>query len=372
MKIGILTYHFGTNYGGQLQCFALSKTLEAMGHDVEIINYIPQIYKTNLIGDIRRGLRVLKSNFSLNGIITAYYTIIKSSSMRKKFKNFQKDYLNIGEPCNLQNFTERYSHLNLIITGSDQVWAPSHHSTGAYFFNFNPEFKGKKISYAPCCAINNIEFEYKELLCTLLSKFDYISVRNKETQNFVKELIDKDVPIVADPTFLYNFNNFTSPRLPKGEYAVVYILGKEIDGGHKKVIDKIKSEKPLIPIYVISLTNDKPHYFYWANKTFWDLNPIDWVAFIKNASFLYTDSFHGVVFALKFHIPFVAYYKEGLRASRFIELKKCYSLNNVICNSDDLNGKTFGDIQPEFTKTDIISNNLIEISKNYLNKAIQL
>ena len=371
MKIGILTYHFGTNFGGQLQCYALSKTLEAMGHDVEIINYLPSTRKPSLIEDIRHGLRVLKNNFSVNGVITAYNTIVKSSAMRKNFEKFQKENLNIGKQCSLQDFTEKYSHLDLIVTGSDQVWAPAHHKTGAYFFNFSPEFNGKKISYAPCCAINKVEPQYKEQLSNLLSKFDAISVRNQETHDFVKALTGKDVPIVADPTFLYPFNKFTSARLPKGEYAVVYILGDEIVGGHKKIIEKINNEKPGMPVCVMSLTNSKPHYFSWADKTYWDLNPTDWVAFIKNASLLYTDSFHGVVFALKFHTPFIAYYKEGLRASRFIDLKNRFALNNIICNTNELNGKTLNTVQPEFAKTDAISNKLIETSKCYLNTALK-
>ena len=44
MKIGILTFHWATNYGAILQSYALQHTLTDMGHDVEIINYKPQNY----------------------------------------------------------------------------------------------------------------------------------------------------------------------------------------------------------------------------------------------------------------------------------------------------------------------------------------
>lgn len=41
MKIGILTFHWATNYGAVLQCYALQEYLREQGHDVEIINYKP-------------------------------------------------------------------------------------------------------------------------------------------------------------------------------------------------------------------------------------------------------------------------------------------------------------------------------------------
>ena len=41
MKIGILTFHHGTNYGGTLQAFATQKTIEALGHADVIVDYTP-------------------------------------------------------------------------------------------------------------------------------------------------------------------------------------------------------------------------------------------------------------------------------------------------------------------------------------------
>ena len=41
MKIGIITFHFVTNQGAVLQCYALQTYLEKLGHTVSIINYQP-------------------------------------------------------------------------------------------------------------------------------------------------------------------------------------------------------------------------------------------------------------------------------------------------------------------------------------------
>ena len=42
MKVAIVTWFHYHNYGTALQVTALYKTIQEMGHDVDIVNYIPQ------------------------------------------------------------------------------------------------------------------------------------------------------------------------------------------------------------------------------------------------------------------------------------------------------------------------------------------
>ena len=355
MKIGLLTYHFGTNFGGQLQCYALTKTLESMGHEVVVINYLPGSVKESILDDVKKNLRTIKNKFSLENLFSGFTSILLSRKMRKCFNDFRTSHLNVGPLCTLENFGNLYD-LDAVIVGSDQVWAPAHHKSAAYFFNFTPSFKGRKIAYAPCCAINKLE-ENKELIAKLLSEFSSISVRNTETYNFVNGLIGISPHIVVDPTFLYEFNEFKSNVVPKTKYILTYILGEEINDGHKVAIDRIREEYGNLPVYSICLTSSKPHYFVWSDKTFWSLNPIDWVDLVRNASFLYTDSFHGCAFALKFKIPFLAYYKEEIRASRFLDLKQRYGLKNIINKMSEIDGSLLTSLQPMSENYEIIQRN---------------
>lgn len=368
MKIGILTYHFGTNFGGQLQCYALMKTLESLGHEVTVINYIPGNNNASLMNDIKQSLRIIKRNISAENIITGLTSIFMSKRMRNSFDEFRNKHLNVGPLCNLENFNQLYK-LDAIVVGSDQVWAPAHHNSAAYFFNFKNGFNGRKISYAPCCAINKVESMYKERISSLLSSFDSISARNIETRNFVKDLTGKEAPIVSDPTFLHKFDEFTSQHTPKGNYILTYILGEEIDGGHKAIIEKIKKEYGNMPVYSISLTASKPHFYFWSDKTYYTLDPVDWVDFIRNAKFLYTDSFHGVAFALKFKTPFLAYYKEVIRASRFIDLMERYKLTNIINKVSDLEEQKLKALQPN-EETYKISESIKNKSFEYIKEAL--
>ena len=362
MNIGILTYQFGTNFGGQLQCHALFNVLTSMGHNVTIINYIPNKTRNAVYKDIKKALKELKKGCNYDRINTAYHILMSSRKMRTAFRNYQTAFLKIGLECTSpQEIVSKYPSLDAIIVGSDQVWAPAHHKSGVYFLNFTPPFRGKKIAYAPCCAINRVDQLYRQQTVKCLKNFDNLSARNIETQNFIKDLIGINAPIVADPTFLWDFKELLHSKKYAEKYILVYILGSEIQGGHLQAIHKIKQTHGNLPVFTISLTASKPHYFSWADKTFWTCSPIEWINLIRNASFLYTDSFHGVVFALKFHIPFLAYYTETIRASRFIDLKTRFKLNNIITNTDQISKSSV-----DFAFTDEKIKELKETSLQYL------
>lgn len=370
MTIGILTYQFAINYGAQLQCYALSHVLESMGHKVVVINYVPHNTGNLLLNDIRQAARQLKNGSGGECLHTAYHILTHGAKMRKAFRQYQDKYMNVGPFCaDFQEIVTKYSQLDAIVVGSDQIWAPAHHKTGVYFLNFTTPFRGLKIAYAPCCAVNHVEAAYREQIAKCLQDFDHLSVRNIETQDFVRELTGIKVPIVADPTFLWDFKELqSSPTLATNKkYILAYILGKEINGGHKKAVEKIKEAYPGLPVYSISLTASKPHYFSWADKTFWTCDPVEWLNLIQNASYFYTDSFHGVAFAMKYHIPFTAYYSEKIRASRFIDLKNRFGLNNIVTHTDEI----YPSSPIDFNRTDVQIEELKRKSIQYLTQSLK-
>lgn len=60
----------------------------------------------------------------------------------------------------------------------------------------------KKVSYAASFGVKTIDDKYKETYAKLLSEFSSISVRESTGVSIVRELINKDVPMVADPVIL--------------------------------------------------------------------------------------------------------------------------------------------------------------------------
>ena len=123
MKIGIMTYHFCSNYGAVLQAYALKRFLEARGHHVEMVDYRPP----NDSGALGHNLRLLLqegyirlmnrySSFRLNGKFADFRrTNLSLSSMHynsleelcKSYMISEEDITNKLKSINYEYNTEK-------------------------------------------------------------------------------------------------------------------------------------------------------------------------------------------------------------------------------------------------------------------------
>ncbi|MBN2520781.1 MAG: polysaccharide pyruvyl transferase family protein [Bacteroidales bacterium] len=333
MRIGILTFQYGYNYGAIFQCYALQKYLEKCNHDVRIINYIPPNIKNKPYWK-----EIFSKHISIVRIRKILKKIKYASLQKESFDSFRNRYLNLTDFYTYDRLSNISDEFDAIIVGSDQIWNPSQHNLGSYFLSHLNSYYGKRISYAPCCAFNKIESHNKLKLASALDKFQAISVRNEETAKFVLDLTKINPPIVVDPVLLWDFNELINNKpLIQDDYIFTYILGSEIKGRHKYIIERIKKNfKKNICVVTVIQTENNPQIFKWPDKIFYNAHPIEWLNLLYYSSFVYTDSFHGVLFSLKFNKSFIAYYNEMARASRFIDLIHRYTnLKNYIVESFD-------------------------------------
>ena len=123
MKIGILTFHWGTNYGAVLQCHALQEYLKSLGHEVEIINYKPPLFDDNLFTFLR---------FRKFLHIGDYLNNRKKEAALVSFRN---EHLHLTERIHVcKDIADISNRYDAIVSGSDQVVNPS--------FLLNGEGKG--------------------------------------------------------------------------------------------------------------------------------------------------------------------------------------------------------------------------------------
>lgn len=331
MKIGILTYHFAINYGAVLQCYALQQTLYELGYDdVEVINY--NTYNWRLLFQ-NLPHRFCKDLFRKSLIKFSHY-----NASDKAFKDFVEKYIHCTQLVSMHDIAEKTKQYDVIIVGSDQVWAPRMRVRSPYFLDWTPSYTGKRIAYAPCCMTKQTRKDLFNKLSSALNKFDALSVRDKETQQFVYNLT-KEIPIqVPDPTILYDFHDLLSYEpLIKEPYIFAYILGNDIKGSNKAAMTRIREFYPQAKIYAVTLPKTNPVDVSWADKVIYDASPVDWLNMIQHAQLVFTDSFHAAIFSLKLKTPFYAYYSMESRKSRFIDLIEQFDLGDyVISHIDDI------------------------------------
>jgi polysaccharide pyruvyl transferase WcaK-like protein len=376
-KIGILTFHYSNNYGGVLQALSLYRTIKSLNFEVEIINYIPSSYKPySIFANLGVNKQIYKNSIhtlNVSNIVKKIKVMNKhSKAITLKFDQFRINNIKVSRQVDEHSLETILNNYSVIIVGSDQVWNPSQRKSPIYFLDFGDKYLGKKISYAPDSTIKDVNCEELSILKKSLSEFNHISVRNDHSFEFVKTVIGEEAEIVADPTLLYDFNNFEKTEENNEEYILTYILGQEIEGSHEKAIKKIRNKYGNIPVYSVKIPTMNFELSPFADKVFYDLDPDEWVSMFKNAKFVYTDSFHGVLFSLKFHKPFIAFYTEELRATRFIDLGERYGIAKyIVQNTDEIDEKGSLEKTPDFACIDKIITDQRGLSMKFLEQSLQ-
>jgi len=344
MKVGIFTFHYASNYGAVLQCLALYRTLRRMGHEIDVIRYVPEGFAE--YPSFWRGWGIKKGQ-ALNNIPKKWITARHGPAMKRAFDAFREEYFTFSAACTSpEEIATAVSDYDVLITGSDQVW---HFAQAAPFFlEWGIPYNGKRISYAPCCGHKEQPSGRDGQIKEWLARFNAISVRNDFSKGIIEQLTGSSVNVVADPTLLIDLSDVQQKvELPCSEYILTYTLGKEIPGGHAKAIEAIREKVGHLPVVTVVPSAHMPHTAPWADVIVWEAGPREWLWLIANAAFVYTDSFHGALFALQYRRPFSVYYAEEGRSPRMLDLAQRYQLEGIVAK--DVNSLRQGLIEDVFT-----------------------
>ena len=222
MKIGIITFHFAHNFGAVIQCYCLQEFLRRQGHEVSVINYLPQIitryydvyYDPAKYGLMRyqtlREQRVPRQKAILKAFISAGNAWRKNSKMlfrykrKKSFEQFTSSFLNLTKPFRTFNeLKENCSDYDVLICGSDQIWNTKlleGKFDPAYFLRFSGQNQ-IKIAYSPSWGETDPR-DHSAELPGLLSDFVSISVRESQDVSKLQSVLKRKVDCVLDPVFL--------------------------------------------------------------------------------------------------------------------------------------------------------------------------
>lgn len=312
MKIGIITFHWATNYGAILQALALQSVLQKLGHTVEIINYKPKQYDTSLWHFIRY-------RHFLHPI--SYFESIKKE---QKMVGFRKLYLNCSKRYySIIELKESCRDYDVLISGSDQVMNPfflvngeSEGST-AYFLDFGRE-DATRISYAASFGTTKYPEKLISQASPLIKNFKVLSVREDTGVEIMKTMGRPDAIVTPDPTILLKAQDYDSllgiRQINRSE-ILVYML-------HNR-LNYIQNRLP----YNISAITSEPIK--------------EWIAAIKNSCHVITNSFHGMVFSILYHTPFTVVLQstrnEGMN-DRFFTLLEKLDLKDRITDETSFNG----------------------------------
>ena len=305
MKIGIITYHKSHNYGALLQAIALRIKLIQMGHEVYFIDYWPLYHKQ--LYDFFSFKEMF--NYGIKDAIKYGGKIILSYKKRKKriasFMRFIEEFI--------QPYCVDYSandKFDIIIYGSDQIWRKQPELSN----NFDPVYfadnilkANKHIAYA--ASMGNMDLGKKDydFLREKVANFSSISVREEKLKVIMNE-VGINSPIVLDPTLLLTNNIweqiFPINKVLNERYILYYRLLRN-SFNERQVTDFAKKSGCKL---LILEGRPRPSM---EKDTISSANPIEFISLIKYADFIFTSSYHGMVFSLIFHKQFLASFSEN-------------------------------------------------------------
>ena len=288
-KVGILTWHYYSNFGSALQAFALQHIIKFLGYSATFVNYHnPKFGKVVIWKD---WLRVIIGNTIGRMPFNAFKRLQYAPDC------FSFKYHHIGKlVTNESDLKDVAKEYDILVCGSDQIWAPNVFNP-VYFAAFANEGV-RKVSYAASIGLNNIPKNLIPIYRQLLSDFYAIGIREREGKDLLKAKCNIDSTVVLDPTLMIEVSTYRKmQRKVKGiqkPYLFCYFLNKVHQ--YKENVQKYALEHNLQIIGV----SDKVEDGEWMTRLT-GLGADHFLWLVNNAETVMTDSYHGSIFSLLFH-----------------------------------------------------------------------
>lgn len=332
-NVGIMSMQRIINYGSFLQAFALSNIIKSLGHNVQFVDF-------KIEPCIKKSLEKLTADKVEERYLKHFY------QMENFDRKFAEEYL---KELNIIERNER-PELDTLVIGSDEVFncLQENPDCGYSLELFGKDHKAKRlITYAACCGATTheqvIELGKQDEISQLLNKFDKISVRDENTRKFVSELSEVEPINHLDPVLIYDFSNDLRPsKVNLKDYIIVYAYSFNLTDDECIKIKEFaqKYNKKIVCVGSVQKCMD----------IFIEAHPLEVISYFKDAFCIITNTFHGTIFSIKSHTPFISFIR-NYNSNKMVDLLERLDLSSRLINSlDDIESTVFNEI--DFYKID--------------------
>lgn len=297
MKVYTITCQHAYNYGARLQTYALAHYLHQQGHDVEVIDYRPDYMRGHI--DI-----LFWPGFSIRmwgKLILQLPDRIRAKKRQPYFDQFSAKYIPLTKRIyySIDELRAAAPEADVYICGSDQIWNTQFRNgtDPAYYLDFGAS-NTKRISYAASFATPDVEDSAREFVQSALGRLDKISVREHSALAILEKLGYQGTEVV-DPVFLLSRDEWCKMADHTGEgekYVLVYDFMNSPT--IQKEAERIAHEQKL------QIFNIGDRHYRYCDRNYIYAGPETFVALIKNATHVVSNSFHGTAFAMLFGVPY--------------------------------------------------------------------
>lgn len=330
---------------------ALQRVLRRMGHYPVTIDY--DTWRPPFWGRMRLGLeRLVHTNKGI-GLESCFERFVRMQINKTAKVATAKQLKRCVNGC----------HFDAVIVGSDQVWRREYNPRLDWaFLSFANGLP--RIAYAASVGIDYWDYTEEETSrsAELLRDFVAVGVREASAVELCRRYLGReDAQVVLDPTMLLDAADYPSTTMPVHPHPYIFTYILDWDENKGAVVDALKQSLRLDEL--ASVHNSK------GLKREQMLSIEDWLAGISNADMVVCDSFHGTVFSILNHRPFVVLYNPARGNTRMQWLLELFGLQDrMIADTSELDA--FLSLDIDWDSVDAVLNSERTASLSFLREAL--
>lgn len=313
-KFATVTYNYHcnyTNYGSALQTWALLRVLNSLAPgEMEAVNldYCPASHLD------KDPLNPMKNTWDTDPESLRQLELTMPA-IRENYVKFDRFY---HEECNLSkgsytssNFDDSLAAEGLdgYVCGSDTIFCIREFDgfDDGYFANF-PVMRNRSISYA--ASFGDVDWTEDEIetLKERLANFKALGVREGGADfEWIRANVDVPVTRVLDPTLLLTGADY-APIVGEPQMNEPYVLlySRRYNPAMEAYADRVAERLgcKVVDISLRAINTERGHVMRY------DAGVEEFIALTKEARYVVTNSFHGLIFAAQMHTPFSVFSRE--------------------------------------------------------------
>lgn len=293
-----------TNYGSALQTWALNQAIGKLGHRSKLIDYCPDVLAdkdplnpfSNMWDKDEESRRMCE------------LTLPAIRENHKKFDAFYRTRFDKTKEYTSSNFNDVTEEVDGFVCGSDTIFCTEEFGfDDGYFANYDCMKNGYTVAYAASFGDPHFDDTTYPILNDRLQNFKALGIRENLMIPYVREHTNVPVQKVLDPTLLLTADEYAeivdceSERRTQDKYLLLYSRRYNQAMEEYAIALAKKNGWKIVEISLRAVNADKGHLMAY------DAGVEEFLSLVKNAEFVVTNSFHGMIFSVQFRREFAVF-----------------------------------------------------------------
>ena len=325
-RFGTISYNIYcnfTNYGSALQTWALHQAVKKLGYTPVLVDYCPDVLADkdplNPFGNMWDKDEESKRMVEL--------TMPAIRENYEKFDRFYRErFTRTKQKYTSENFNDVVAEEDLdgFVCGSDTIFCPDEFGfDDGYYANYSV-MKGNAVSYAASFGDPHFTEETYQLLNERIQNFRALGIRENQMVPYLKQHTDVPVQRVIDPTLLLTTDEYEPiTENPKGQEKYLLLYARRHSLKMEAYAERVAKENGwrIVDISLRAINAERGH------RMAYEAGVEEFLGLVKNAEYVVTNSFHGMIFSVQFRRPFVIFSREQCD-NKIAELLQLFGLSD--------------------------------------------